>query len=80
MGSTRLWLPSRRSVANQRGALSTVLLGHCRSGRCSGWNLLYFFHGSLSLYTGEAKPISLNCEQQSWAPGRCADGALTWAS
>lgn len=26
-----------------------VLLGHCRSGKCSGWKRLYFFEGSLSL-------------------------------
>ena len=49
MGSTRLWLPSRRSVASQRGALTIVLLGHCLSGRFTGGNGLYLVEGSLSL-------------------------------
>lgn len=49
MGSTRLWLPSLRSVDSHRGGLSIVLLGHDRSGRFSGWKALYFFHGSLSI-------------------------------
>jgi hypothetical protein len=49
MGSTKLWLPSRKSVDSQRGGRSIVLLGHVLSGRCSGWNFLYFFDGSLSI-------------------------------
>ena len=49
MGSTRLWLPSLRSVDSQRGGRSMVLLGHCRSGRCSGLNALYFLEGSASI-------------------------------
>lgn len=49
MGSTKLWLPSRRSVDSQRGGLSIVLLGHDRSGRFNGWNFLYFVDGSLSI-------------------------------
>ncbi len=49
MGSTKLWLPSLRSVASHRGALSMVLLGHWRSGRLRGGNFLYFLEGSLSL-------------------------------
>lgn len=49
IGSGRLWLPSRRSVANHRGALSITLSGHCRLGRFKGLKGLYFFEGSLSL-------------------------------
>jgi hypothetical protein len=49
MGSTRLWLPSRRSVDSHRGGLSMVLVGHCRSVRFNGANFLYFFEGSLSI-------------------------------
>lgn len=49
MGSTKLWLPSRRSVDSHRGGLSIVLLGHDLSGRFSGWNFLYFFEGSASI-------------------------------
>jgi hypothetical protein len=49
MGSTKLWLPSRRSVDSQRGGRSIVLLGHERSGRFSGWNFLYLVDGSLSI-------------------------------
>lgn len=49
MGSTKLWLPSRRSVDSHRGALSSVLFGHWRSGRLMGGNFLYFLDGSLSL-------------------------------
>lgn len=49
MGSTKLWLPSLRSVDSHRGALSIVLEGHWRSGRFSGGNFRYFFEGSLSL-------------------------------
>ena len=33
IGSARAWLPSRRSVDSQRGALVMVLDGHWRSGR-----------------------------------------------
>ena len=49
MGSTRLWLPSLRSVDSHRGGRSIVLLGQDRSGRSSGLKALYFFHGSLSI-------------------------------
>ena len=49
MGSTRLWLPSLRSVDSQRGGFSIVLLGHVLSGRCNGLNGWYFFHGSASI-------------------------------
>ena len=49
MGSTRLWLPSLRSVLSHRGGRSSVLLGHVRSGRFSGANFLYFVDGSLSI-------------------------------
>jgi hypothetical protein len=49
IGSTKLWLPSRRSVASQRGGLSIVLFGHVRSGKFNGLNRLYFLEGSLSL-------------------------------
>jgi hypothetical protein len=50
MGSTKLWLPSRKSVESQRGGLSMVLLGHCRFSSLTGGNFLYFFEGSLSLF------------------------------
>src|SRR5690606_15751712 len=33
IGSMRAWLPSRRSTAHQRGAVSMRLLGQVRSGR-----------------------------------------------
>ena len=49
MGSTKLWLPSLRSVDSQRGGLSIVLLGHVLSGRFKGLKGWYFFHGSLSI-------------------------------
>jgi hypothetical protein len=49
IGSTRLWLPSRKSVDSQRGGLSIVLLGHVLSGRFNGWNFLYLVEGSLSI-------------------------------
>ena len=51
MGSTKLWLPSRKSVESHRGGLSRVLLGHCRSSSLRGGKRLYFFEGSLSLYS-----------------------------
>src|SRR5690348_15092539 len=48
MGSMRAWLPSRRSTAHQRGALSIRLVGHVRSGKstaiCS-WNDTYLPNG-----------------------------------
>ena len=50
MGSTKLWLPSRKSVESHRGGLSMVLLGHCRFSSLRGANFLYFFEGSLSLF------------------------------
>lgn len=49
MGSTKLWLPSRKSVESHRGGLSIVLLGHCRFSSLGGENLLYLREGSLSL-------------------------------
>ena len=64
IGSTKLWLPSRKSVESQRGGLSTVLFGHCLSGRWRGGNFLYFFEGSLSLqyhisFNGQnSKPVA----------------------
>ena len=38
IGSIRAWLPSRRSVDSQRGAVVMVRVGHCRSGRSTGGN------------------------------------------
>lgn len=61
MGSGRLWLPSRKSVASQRGALSITLLGHWRLGRSNGLKGLYFVEGSLSLWETE---ISLEMSDQ----------------
>lgn len=49
MGSTRDWLPSRRSVESQRGGFWMVFDGHWRSGRLRGWKALYFVDGSLSI-------------------------------
>lgn len=49
IGSTKLWLPSRKSVDSHRGAFSIVLDGHCLFGRLIGGNFLYFTDGSLSL-------------------------------
>jgi hypothetical protein len=51
IGSTKLWFPSRKSVASHRGGLSLVLDGHCRLGRSRGLNCLYFLHGSRNLGT-----------------------------
>lgn len=64
MGSTRDWFPSLRSVDSHRGALSMVLLGHCRSGRCTGGNALYFVEGSLSLRS--VPRISFNRIRVDW--------------
>jgi hypothetical protein len=72
MGSTKLWLPSRRSVASHRGALSMVLFGHWRSGRLMGGNLLYFLEGSLSL---EDEVVSLLVRFDR----SCSGSTLTWA-
>lgn len=55
MGSTRDWFPSRRSVANHRGGFSMVFEGHCRFGRSSGLNDLYFLDGSWSLQIDKLK-------------------------
>ena len=49
IGSTKLWLPSRKSVASQRGGLSIVLEGHCRFSSFKGGNFRYLVEGSLSL-------------------------------
>jgi hypothetical protein len=49
MGSTKLWLPSLRSVDSHRGGFSIVLLGHVLSGRFNGLKGWYFFQGSLSI-------------------------------
>ncbi|KAI5304297.1 hypothetical protein KEM55_000138 [Ascosphaera atra] len=49
IGSAKLWLPSRRSVASQRGGLSKVLVGHCLLGKFKGLKGLYLVEGSLSL-------------------------------
>ena len=45
IGSIRAWLPSRRSVVSQRGAFVTVLAGQVRSGRSTGLNGVYRWHG-----------------------------------
>lgn len=57
MGSTKLWLPSRKSVDSHRGGLSMVLLGHCRFSSLRGGNFLYFIEGSLSLLS----IVSVHC-------------------
>ena len=49
IGSTKLWLPSLRSVDSHLGGLSIIFEGHWRSGRFKGVNLRYFLEGSLSL-------------------------------
>ncbi len=38
IGSISAWLPSRRSVDSQRGAVVMDLPGQVRSGRSTGWN------------------------------------------
>jgi hypothetical protein len=38
IGSISAWLPSRRSVDSQRGALVIDLVGQVRSGRSMAWN------------------------------------------
>ena len=49
IGSTKLWLPSRKSVASHRGGFSIILFGHVRFSSFKGGNLLYFLDGSASL-------------------------------
>ena len=68
MGSTKLWFPSRRSVASHRGALSIVLLGHWRSGRLRGGNFLYFLEGSWSLRQEPSLVFSDSRRQSSGEP------------
>jgi hypothetical protein len=51
MGSTKLWLPSRKSVDSHRGGLSMVFSGHCLFSSLRGGKRLYFFEGSLSLFS-----------------------------
>lgn len=58
IGSTKLWLPSRKSVASHLGGLSMTLLGHVLFSSFNGGNLLYFLEGSASLYF-----IVSNCVQ-----------------
>lgn len=62
MGSTKLWLPSLRSVASHLGALSMVFDGHCRLGRFNGLDLLYFLEGSWSLQFDTVSPERHACE------------------
>ena len=45
IGSISAWLPSRRSVDSQRGAFVMTLPGHVRSGRSTGLNGAYRWHG-----------------------------------
>src|SRR5450756_1929981 len=45
IGSISDWLPSRRSVESHRGALVIALVGHVRSGRSTGLNGAYLWHG-----------------------------------
>src|SRR6187402_2970274 len=43
IGTASAWLPSRRSTLHQVGAVVSVRLGHCRSGKETGgkgWYLL----------------------------------------
>jgi hypothetical protein len=49
MGWARLWLPSRRSVANQRGAFVIFLDGHVRSSKVGGEKDSYFSDDVCSL-------------------------------
>ncbi len=45
IGSISAWLPSRRSVDSQRGAFVMTLAGQVRSGRSTGLNGVYRWHG-----------------------------------
>src|SRR6476661_4945142 len=48
IGSMRAWLPSRRSTAHHRGAVSMRFVGHVRSGSSNGicsWKGWYFRNG-----------------------------------
>ncbi len=57
IGSNSAWLPSRRSVLIQIGALPIVRSGHCRSARRTGGNgeyLLAGFFNMLELLEGLA--------------------------
>lgn len=49
IGQARAWLPSRRSVANQRGLFVILLDGHVLSGRSGGSNASYLSEGLRSL-------------------------------
>jgi hypothetical protein len=74
IGSTKLWLPSRKSVASQRGGLSIVLAGHCRFSSFKGGNFRYFLEGSLSLgmvsrafqKTQLQNYLHWHCEMRGW--------------
>ena len=45
IGSISAWLPSRRSVESQRGARVMLFVGQVRSGRSTGLNGTYRWHG-----------------------------------
>src|SRR3984957_9484710 len=45
IGSISAWLPSRRSVESQRGAVVMLLAGQVRSGGSTGLNGTYRWHG-----------------------------------
>src|SRR6185295_20197285 len=49
IGSTRAWLPSRRSTLHQIGASLMTRVGHRRSGKLMGWNGRYFLAGSIRI-------------------------------
>src|ERR1700681_833249 len=51
-GSTRAWLPSRRSTLHQRGAVVIRADGHVRSSRSVGRNGWYLSNGILVGMTG----------------------------
>jgi hypothetical protein len=51
MGTASAWLPSRKSTLHQVGAFVRVRLGHCRSGKCTDSNRLYFVDGFFNIFS-----------------------------
>src|SRR5690606_11865267 len=71
MGSISDWLPSRRSVDSQIGALSSTLFGQVRSGRLMGAKAWYLLGGSGSMLM--AKILS---GMFIWPEGRRSNGRV----
>ena len=72
IGSISAWLPSRRSVESHLGARSMVLFGQVRSGRSTGLNGAYRWHGmplgcwTMGVTDGYARLLDI----VAWLPSR----------